>query len=136
MTAIFRLYIAVGLGSALGSAARFLCSLGLLALFGEGFPWGTLAVNVVGSFVIGFFATMTEPDGRLFVRPATRQFVLAGLCGGFTTFSMFSLETIRLVEAGRPALAITNVGVSVLLWLVAVWLGSRLAQRLNRLKGA
>jgi CrcB protein len=131
-----RLYAAVGIGSGIGAVARYLCSLGLVAAFGLGFPWGTLAVNVVGSFVIGLYATLTESDGRLFARPATRQFVLAGFCGGFTTFSIFSLETLRLAEDGRPDLAVTNVAVSVVLWLVAVWAGSRLAQRLNRLKGA
>jgi CrcB protein len=131
-----RLYVAVGIGSGIGAVARHLCSLGLIAALGHGFPWGTLAVNVVGSFVIGLYATFTEPDGRLFARPATRQFVLAGFCGGFTTFSIFSLETLRLAEDGRPKLAMTYVVVSVVLWLVAVWAGSRLAQRLNRLKGA
>jgi CrcB protein len=131
-----RLYAAVGLGSGLGAVARYLVSLGLVAMFGQGFPWATLAVNVVGSFVIGFYAMLAEPDGRLFVRPAIRQFVLAGFCGGFTTFSIFSLETLRLAEAGNPALAATYVAVSVVLWLVAVWMGWKLAERLNRLKGA
>lgn len=130
-----RLYAAVGIGSGIGAVARYLCSLGLVTAFGHGFPWGTLAVNVVGSFVIGLYATLTEPDGRLFARPATRQFVLAGFCGGFTTFSIFSLETLQLIEAGRAALATVNVAASVVLWLAAVWAGFRLAQRLNRLKG-
>jgi CrcB protein len=128
-----RLYIAVGLGSGFGAVARYLVS---LALLGQGFPWATLTVNVVGSFLIGFYATLTEPDGRLFARPATRQFVLAGFCGGFTTFSIFSFETLRLAEAGRTALALTNVMVSVVLWLAAVWVGWKLGERLNRLKGA
>ena len=131
-----RLYAAVGLGSGLGALARYLVSLGLVALLGSGFPWATLAVNVVGSFLIGFYATLTEPDGRLFVRPAVRQFVLAGFCGGFTTFSIFSLETLRLAEAGNHGLAVIHVAVSIVLWLVAVWMGWRLAERLNRLKGA
>jgi CrcB protein len=131
-----RIYAAVGLGSGLGAVARYLVSLGLVASFGSGFPWATLAVNVVGSFLIGFYATLTEPDGRLLVRPALRQFVLAGFCGGFTTFSIFSLETLRLAEAGNHALAATYVAVSVVLWLSAVWMGWKLAERLNRLKGA
>jgi fluoride exporter len=131
-----RLYAAVGIGSGLGAVARYLCSIGLVAMLGHGFPWGTLAVNVVGSFVIGFYATLTEPDGRIFARPTTRQFVLAGFCGGFTTFSIFSLETLRLAEDGNITLAATNVVASVVIWLLAVWAGFRLAQRLNRLKGA
>jgi CrcB protein len=136
MPAAFRLYVAVGLGSSLGALARYLCSLGILATLGSGFPTGTLAVNVIGSVLIGFYATLTEPDGRLFVRPTTRQFVLTGFCGGFTTFSMFSLETLRLAEAGNLPLAAANVILSIILWLAAVWFGSKLAQRLNRLKGA
>jgi CrcB protein len=131
-----RLYAAVGLGSGIGAVARYLVSLGLVSLLGGGFPWATLAVNVVGSFLIGFYATLTEPDGRLFVRPAVRQFVLAGFCGGFTTFSIFSLETLRLAEAGNHGLVVIHVAVSIVLWLVAVWMGWRLAERLNRLKGA
>jgi CrcB protein len=131
-----RLYLAVGLGSGIGAVARYLCSLALIAMLGDGFPWGTMAVNIVGSFIIGLYATLTEPDGRIFARATTRQFVLAGFCGGFTTFSIFSLETLRLAEAGSLTLATVNVAASVVLWLAAVGAGFRLAQRLNRLKGA
>jgi len=131
-----RVYVAVMVGSSLGSVARFLCSLALLSLFGSEFPWGTLAVNVVGSFLIGLYATLTEPDGRLLASPVTRQFVLVGFCGGFTTFSIFSLETVFLVEARLLGLAAANVIVSIVLWLVAVWLGYRIGARLNRLKGS
>jgi fluoride exporter len=123
--------VAVGLGSGLGAVARYLCSAATLAALGPAFPWGTLAVNVVGSFLIGLYATLTGPQGRLAVRPATRHFVLTGFCGGFTTFSIFSLETVHLVERGAPALAAANVAVSTALWLVAVWLGYRLAVRLS-----
>ncbi len=130
-----RLYLAVAAGGALGSVVRYLCSLGVLALLGPAFPWGTLVVNTAGSFLIGFYATLTEPDGRLFASPATRQFVMAGFCGGFTTFSVFSLETIRLAEAGALGLAGANLLGSVALWLAAVWAGHRLARRINRLRG-
>ena len=130
-----RLFVAVGLGASLGSVARYLGSLGALHLLGPGFAWGTLAVNVLGSFLIGLYSTLTEPDGRLMASPATRQFVLAGFCGGFTTFSIFSLETLLLVERGAFALAAINVAVSVILWLLAVWLGYRIGVRMNRLKG-
>jgi fluoride exporter len=115
-----RLYAAVAAGSALGALARFLCSLALTGLLGPAFPWGTLAVNGLGSFLIGLYATVSEPGGRLPAGPAWRHFVIAGFCGGFTTFSIFSLETLLLVE--------------VALWLVSVWIGHRIGSRMNRLK--
>jgi fluoride exporter len=130
-----RLYWAVGLGASLGSVARYLCALAVHQLLGAGFPWGTLAVNVLGSLIIGLYATLTEPDGRLLARPATRQFVLTGFCGGFTTFSIFSLETLLLVQQGSYALGVANVLVSTCLWLLAVWVGYRIGVHLNRLKG-
>ncbi len=131
-----RLYLAVGLGAALGTTARAAASLGMLHWLGPGFAWGTLTVNVLGSFLIGLYATLTEPDGRLMASPAARQFVLAGFCGGFTTFSIFSLETLFMVEAGAFGRAGLNLGLSVVLWLIAVWIGYRLGVRLNRLKGS
>jgi fluoride exporter len=136
MRVTLTLYAAVALGSALGGLARALCSYLLLQALGPGFPWGTLLVNVVGSALIGFYATLAAPDGRLFPSPAQRQFVMAGFCGGFTTFSVFSLETLLLIEAGRMAVAGLYVACSVVLWLVGVWLGHIAAVRLNRLKGA
>ncbi|MDP2412060.1 MAG: CrcB family protein [Pseudolabrys sp.] len=135
MTAQSRLFLAVGLGAALGSVARYLCSIGMQVMLGTGFAWGTLTVNVLGSFLIGLYATLTEPDGRLMASAATRQFVLSGFCGGFTTFSIFSLETLLLVERGAFALAAINVAASVILWLLAVWVGYRIGVHINRLKG-
>jgi CrcB protein len=129
-----RLYLAVALGGALGSVARHLCGLAGLALFGPAFPWSTLAVNVSGSFLIGLYATLTEPDGRLSVSPATRQGVMGGFCGGFTTFSVFSLESVRLIAAGQWRLAAAYLLLSVVTWLGAAWAGHRMAQRLNRLR--
>ncbi len=126
-----RLYVAVGLGAALGSVARVFISMAMLGLVGHGYLWGTLTVNVVGSFLIGLYATLTEPGGRLLVSPATRQFVMAGFCGGLTTFSIFSLETLLLAEQQRFAFAGLNVGLSIVLWLGAVWLGHRLGARVN-----
>jgi fluoride exporter len=131
-----RLYLAVGLGSAIGSGARVATSFAMHYGLGHGFAWGTLTVNVLGSFLIGLYATLTEPDGRLLASPATRQFVLAGFCGGFTTFSIFSLETLLLIEQQRLAQAGLTVGLSVAVWLLAVWIGYRLGLRLNRLKGS
>jgi CrcB protein len=122
----------VALGGALGSAARYWCS-GLAArLSGETFPWGTLFVNVLGSLIIGFFATMTGPEGKWLVSGNTRQFVMVGVLGGFTTFSSFSLQTLALVQQGELLRAAGNVGGSVVLCLAAVWIGHVGALALHR----
>lgn len=131
-----QLYLFVALGGALGSMGRYAVS-GLVATgFGETFPWGTLVVNMVGSFIIGFFATLTSPDGRLFVGGTTRQFVMTGFCGGFTTFSSFSLNTLNLLNDGEYLYAGGNILGSVTLCMISVWLGSMSAAALNQLKGA
>ena len=101
-----------------------------------GFPWANLFVNITGSFIIGFYAALTGPDGRLFASTRQRQFVMTGFCGGYTTFSAFSLDTFRLLHSGMTRAASLNIAVSVGSWLVAVWLGHMLANRLNRLKGS
>jgi CrcB protein len=129
-----RLYAAVAAGSALGALARYLCSVAAVALLGPAFPWGTLTVNVLGSLLIGLYASLSEPDGRLLASPAQRQFVMAGFCGGFTTFSIFSLETLLLVDRHEFDLAAIYVAVSVALWLVSVWIGYRIGSKMNRLK--
>ena len=126
-----RLYAAVAAGSALGALARFLCSLALAGLLGPAFPWGTLAVNGLGSFLIGLYATVSIPGGRLPAGPAGRQFVIAGFCGGFTTFSIFSLETLLLVEARAIGLASAYIAASLFAWLVLVWVGWLIGARLN-----
>ena len=124
--------VAVALGSALGGVARYGLS-GLVARsFGETFPWGTLIVNVLGSFLIGFVATLTGPDGRVLVSPVTRQFWMPGIFGGFTTFSSFSLQTLSLAQDGEWTRALANVTLSVALCLLGVWLGASLAAAVNR----
>lgn len=125
------LFAAVGLGAAIGSVARYLCGIGMHNLLGAGFAWGTLTVNVAGSFLIGLLAVSIGPGGRFETGPVARQFALTGLCGGFTTFSIFSLETLLLARQGSLALAGINVAVSVVLWLGGVWLGHRLGATLN-----
>jgi fluoride exporter len=90
---------------------------------------------VTGSFIIGFFATLTGPDGRVFVGAEGRQFVMTGICGGYTTFSSFSLQTLNLVRDGEMALAGANVGMSFLICLLGVWVGHIAAAALNQLKG-
>jgi CrcB protein len=128
-------YLWIAVGGALGSMARYACSSFVANWFGQAFPWGTLIINVVGSFVIGFFATLTGPDGRLLVPGDTRQFVLVGLCGGYTTFSSFSLQTLTLAQDGQVLRAGLNVGASVVLCLLSVWLGYVAAAALNTVKG-
>ena len=130
------LYLLVGLGGALGSMARFWLSGVVASRVGETFPWGTLVINVAGSFVIGFFSTLTGPEGRVFASSETRQFVMIGLCGGFTTFSAFSLQTLNLAREGQWLQAGGNVAGSVVACLVAVWLGHLAAASINQLKGA
>jgi CrcB protein len=132
----YKLYLLVGLGGALGSIARVGLSGLVASSIGETFPFGTLAVNIIGSFVIGFFGALTAPDGRVFVGSLGRQFVMAGLCGGFTTFSSFSLQSLALMQDGEWGYAGANVAGSVAACLVSVWLGVICANALNQLKGA
>ena len=120
----------------LAAARDFWLSTAVAERIGETFPWGTIIINVIGSFIIGFFATLTGPDGRLLVGPTTRQFVMIGLCGGFTTFSSFSLQTLNLVRNGEALNAGVNVILSVALCLIAVWLGFVAAALLNQIRGA
>src|SRR4051794_19601462 len=112
-------YLWVALGSALGGVARYWCSGVAARLWGETFPWGTIIVNVAGSFVIGLFATLTAPDGRVFASSEARVFVMVGLCGGYTTFSSFSLQSLALARAGEGAGLGMNIGLSVGLCLAA-----------------
>jgi CrcB protein len=132
----FQLYLAVAAGGALGTMGRYFLSGVIANAFGGTFPWGTLIINVTGSFIIGLFATLTGPDGRYLVDSVTRQFVIVGLCGGYTTFSSFSLQTLALLRDGEWLQAGGNVLGSVLLCLVFVWLGAMLAGEINQLKGA
>ena len=110
------------------------CSGVAARLIGETFPWGTLFVNVTGSFIIGVFATLTGPDGRIFGGTTTRQFVMIGLIGGFTTFSSFSLQSLNLVNDSEWLRAGGNIVVCVVLCLFAVWLGHVLALSINAMK--
>jgi len=125
------LYLLIALGGALGSMARFALSGVVAHHAGETFPWGTLAVNVLGSFVIGFFAAFTGPEGRVLVGPNGRQFFMTGVLGGFTTFSSFSLQTLALARDGEWLRSGGNAVGSLILCLTAVWLGHLLAVTLN-----
>ena len=118
----FKLALLIALGGALGTLARYGVSL-LAAPWSQSLPWGTIVINVTGSFVIGAFGALTLADGRYPVPEALRLFVMVGLCGGYTTFSSFSLQTLTLLQGGHFLAALGNAGLSVGLCLFAVWLG-------------
>lgn len=116
-------YLLVALGSALGGMARLGCTVAAERALGAAFPYGTLLVNVVGSFLIGFVWTLTDAGGRFPAGPAFRVFFMTGICGGYTTFSSFSLQTLTLLRNGNALGAGLNVLGSVGLCLAATWLG-------------
>lgn len=125
------LYLWVALGSALGGCLRY--GLGRAVMQATpGLPWTTILINVLGSFVIGFFGTLTLTGSRYAVPEAVRIFVMVGICGGFTTFSAFSLETFELLRTGAWGQALLNVALSVTLCLAAVALGHLSAMPANR----
>ncbi|MGH7071365.1 MAG: fluoride efflux transporter CrcB [Acetobacteraceae bacterium] len=121
-------YLWVALGGALGSMARYGISVGMLRLTGPRFPWGTLLINIGGSFVIGFFGVLSSATGRLPAPEEIRVFVLVGICGGFTTFSSFSQQTFHLFRGGETLLGCLYIVGSVVLCLIGVSLGVMLAQ--------
>jgi CrcB protein len=127
-------YLWVAIGGALGSMARF----GIGGLVSQKtFPWGTLVANVSGSFIIGFLGALAVSEGRL--NPKSRvfmtQFFITGVCGGYTTFSSFSLQTLNLLQDGEWLYAAGNVLLSVVLCMIAVWLGWLLGSALTSMKG-
>src|SRR5215472_9626601 len=118
-------YLWIAIGGAIGSMARYGIG-GLVSnKFGETFPWGTLVVNVSGSFVIGILGAVTAPEGKM--SPQSRvfatQLLITGVCGRYTTFSSFSLQTLRLLQDREWLYAGGNVLLSVVLCMIAVWLG-------------
>lgn len=125
-------YLWVALGGALGSVARYICSVAITRMAGGGFPFGTMVVNVSGAIVIGFLAAFSLPEGRTLLPPSARLFTMTGICGGYTTFSTFSLETFNLMRARLWIRAGANVTLSVLLCLIFVWLGYVAGLKLNR----
>lgn len=128
-------YLLIALGSAIGGAARYWCSGFVAQRAGEFFPWGTLAVNVIGSFLIGMLAAAGDPDGRWYLGPQARQFLMIGVLGGFTTFSSFSLQTLNLLRDGEWSYAAANIALSVAACLLAVWLGFFVAAHFSQLRG-
>ncbi len=125
-----KLALLIALGGALGTLARYGVSL-LAAPWSQNLPWGTIFINITGSFVIGFFGTLTLANGRYPVPEALRLFVMVGLCGGYTTFSAFSLQTLDLLRAGALARASINVVLSVVACILAVAAGYWVASQFN-----
>jgi CrcB protein len=122
-------YLWVTVGSALGGLLRYAISRLMVSFdVSIGFPIGTVLINVIGSFVIGYFGTLTLHSGRYPVSDNVRLFVMVGICGGFTTFSSFSLQTLDLIRSGLWGRVVGNVVLSVVLCLTAVAVGHRLAQ--------
>lgn len=130
MRAGFLGHAVVGLGAGIGAVARLLVALTALALLGPAFAWGTLAANAVGSFLICLYVGTAPPPGPRERSVQLDRFVVAGFCGGFTTFSIFSLETL-LLALEEPAWAILYVVTSLAIWLAAGWAGFALAGRLT-----
>jgi CrcB protein len=122
-------YLWVTIGSAIGGLLRYTLSR-LMIPISHGVPWGTVLINVLGSFVIGFFGTLTLQNGRYPASDNLRAFVMIGICGGFTTFSSFSLQTLDLMRSGAWGKALANVVLSVVLCIAAVGSGHMLAHRM------
>lgn len=119
-------YLLVLIGGGIGALARYIAASAIMTRFGGKFPLGTLVINVTGSFLIGFLMTvLTE---RFQLDPAWRLLLVVGFLGGYTTFSSFEWETYTAVRAGGLWTGMLNVGSSVMLGYIAVWLGARLAQ--------
>lgn len=126
----FTTCLVVMLGGAIGTLSRYVIS--VLALpIGSQLPWGTIVINITGSFIIGFFGTLTLAHGRYPVSEDLRLFVMIGLCGGYTTFSSFSLQTLDLLRAGALTRAASNIVLSVVLCVVAVAAGHLIGAYFN-----
>jgi CrcB protein len=128
-------YLLIALGGALGAIARFAMAGVIDRSLEDPFPLGTVLVNILGCFVIGFFAALTGPGARFAAPIDARHFFMVGVCGGFTTFSSFSLQTMVLSRTGEIFRAGANVVVSVIVCLVAVWIGSWLGEMLGAKPG-
>ena len=124
-------YFWICLGSALGGGCRYWISGAIAQRYGESFPTGTVCVNVSGCLLIGLIAGLSDPGGRFMIGPVARQFLMVGVMGGYTTFSSFSLQTLTLMQDGEWFFAGLNVVLSVVLCLIAVWLGNAIGVFLN-----
>lgn len=116
-------YLIIGLGGAIGTMSRYWLGAVIAHRYGEKFPVGTLLINVTGSFLITFFSALTAPESRYFVSGRARAFFMTGICGGYTTFSSFSLQTLTLSQEGQLLSAGGYIVMSVVFCLLAAWLG-------------
>ncbi len=116
-------FLWIAIGGALGSVARFWCSNIIAERFGSTLPWGTIAVNISGSFLIGLLAALYGPGGRFSNQAMVRELLIVGFCGGYTTFSAFSMQTFDLMRTGEWMTAAGNVLLSVTLCVLATSLG-------------
>lgn len=130
-------YLWVAIGGAIGSMARYGVGGLVSEKIGDSFPWGTILINITGSFVIGFLGAITSAEGKM--TPQSRifatQLLITGVCGGYTTFSSFSLQTLNLLRDREWLYAGGNVIISVFACMIAVWLGYILGSVVNSLKG-
>jgi fluoride exporter len=130
---VFKSYVWVAVGSMLGGVTRFWLSGVVARRYGESFPWGTIVINITGSFAIGLLWALTQPEGRLGAsRTFMTQICIVGMCGGYTTFSSFSLQTLNLLREKQWLWAGGNVLISLAACMLAVWLGFILGQIINR----
>lgn len=120
-------WFAIAMGGALGATARFAMSHHVYQWFGRDFAWGTLSVNMLGSFIMGLSAILLVD--KLGVSTEWRAFILVGFLGAFTTFSTFSYETMQYIQIGEMTKALLNISVSVVTCVVAVWLGMLAAKQ-------
>ena len=126
------MYVWVALGSAIGGAARLWCSEVIAASYLGSFPLALLVINIIGSFLVGFIAALTFPAELFMISSEVKTFLMIGICGGYTTFSSFSLATLKLIQDGQLMQAGLNILLSVILCLLAVWLGTYLAALINQ----
>jgi CrcB protein len=130
-------YLWIAIGGALGSMARYFIGGVVSDNFGQTFPWGTLLVNVSGSLIIGFLGAVTAPEGKMTAqsRVFATQLLITGVCGGYTTFSSFSLQTLNLLRDREWLYAGGNIVLSVVLCMIAVWIGYAIGATFNSMKG-
>lgn len=128
MSSVASAYLAVAVGGAFGSVTRFWLTGVMVALTGPRFPWGTLLINILGSFIIGLVAGLTLTPERLGWHPSIRILLMTGFCGGFTTFSAFSLQALELIQTGEMAMALGYMMGSVALCVAFTWGGWLLAR--------
>jgi CrcB protein len=116
----------VGAGGAFGAIGRYLLSTWVYSLTGRAFPWGTLAVNLLGSLLMGFLSVWLLE--RMTVSTEMRALLMVGFLGAFTTFSTFSIETLLLLEQGAVARAGVNIAISVITCIFSAWMGTLIAK--------